>query len=159
MGTSTSDLRRQAAALRRAADRMTLLRLRLSASLTRLADVEEPAAARSGAALRARWNQQEDVELGRVVAGLRSCAAHLETAATAGERASGRRMGGYQGAGFLGRGDEAVAQVWSAVHPEAGAQGALIGGFPLRPEAEGMRFLPQVSRSLGEPTPEFDDEA
>lgn len=156
MSMSTSDLRHQAAALRRAADRVTLLRLRLSASLTSLASAADAGAGHSGDALRERWSQHEDLELGRVVTGLRSCARHLDDVAVAGERAEGRRMGGYQGAGFLGRGDEAIAQVWSIAHLAGGAQGALIGGAPLGGDPQEVRFLPQVSHRLGEATPEFD---
>lgn len=144
MSTSTAQaLRRHAADTRRAADRLTLLRLRLA---RQAAELPDGVGSRAG---------DLDGDLSRLTRGLRGFAAGLDAAATTRERASGRRLGGYGGAGFLGRGDAAHAQVGEVARFVGTDHGASIGGFPLEPSGVAS-FLPQVSHSLGEPTPPED---
>lgn len=150
-------MRHQAEALRRAADRLTLLRLRLANTVVDLTRANDAETRVLGEELHDRWTLQEYPELGRIASGLRASARRLETSAIAAERSSGRRLGGYTGAGFLGRGDEAhhhVAEVAAFVGTEHGAS---IGGFPLLPgEEEGI--LAHPSHTLGIDTPAYDDE-
>src|SRR5699024_5214144 len=111
MTSDPRQLREHATALRHGADRLTLLRLRLSNTIADVTRAEHTAARRLGEQVRARWTDQEHLELGRVAAGLRAGAKRLDGIATAVERTSGRRLGGYEGAGFLGRGDDAHRHV------------------------------------------------
>ena len=165
MSATSRHLRGHAGALRRAADRLTLLRLRLSNTIGDVSASEEPVARRIGEEIHERWSTREYAELGRIVTGMRSSAAQLEQIATATERSAGRRLGGYTGAGFLGRGDEAhrhvdevARQVGEVAQFDGGQHGASIGGFPLvPPTAEG--HLPHPSHTLGTQTPDYDDGA
>src|SRR5699024_1076372 len=102
-----------------------------------------------------RWTLEEYPELGRIATGLRSSARRLDAAAVAAERSTGRRLGGYAGAGFLGRGDEAHRHVADVAAFVGTAQGASIGGFPLLPgDEEG--FLTHPSHTLGIATPDYE---
>lgn len=157
------DLRGCADSLRRAADRLTLLRLRLANTISEVSRSPDPVARRIGAQTHQQWNTRDDAELGRVVAGLRTSAGRLEEIATTHERTSGRRLGGYAGAGFLGRGDDAhlhigevVRHVGETVGFDGGQHGASIGGFPLVPQAD-EGFLPHPSHTLGTDTPDYDE--
>lgn len=164
MSSVPRDLRGHADALRRAADRVTLLRLRLSNTISDVSRSENPVARHIGEEIHELWSAREYTELGRVVTGMRASAAQLEEIATAKERSSGRRLGGYAGAGFLGRGhqahlhiDQVARQVGAVAHFDGGQHGASIGGFPLVPQAvEG--FLPHPSHTLGTETPDYDEE-
>lgn len=156
MTADPRSMRGQAEALRRAADRLTILRLRLANSIVDLSGAEDDGIRQLGEEIHERWTQQEYPELGRIASGLRASARRLEAAAVAAERSAGRRLGGYAGAGFLGRGDEAhlhVADVAAFVGTE---QGASIGGFPLLPGAE-EGFLTHPSHTLGIDTPDYDE--
>ena len=161
MTATSRHLRGHAGALRRAADRLTLLRLRLSNTIGDVASSEDPTARRIGEEIHERWSTREYAGLGRIVTGMRSSAAQLEEIATATERSAGRRLGGYAGAGFLGRGEEAhrhvdevARQVGEVVRFDGGQHGASIGGFPLvPPAAEG--HLPHPSHTLGTQTPDY----
>ena len=149
-------LRGHADALRRAADRLTLLRLRLANTLVDLTGAEDEGTRAVGEGLHEHWTLVEYPELGRIASGLRASARRLESTAVAAERSTGRRLGGYAGAGFLGRGDEAhrhVADVAAFVGTE---QGASIGGYPLLPGAE-EDFLAHPSHTLGIETPDYDE--
>ena len=149
-------MRGQADALRRAADRLTILRLRLANTVVDLSRAEGRATRALGERVHERWTLEEYPELGRIATGLRASARRLDAAAVAAERSTGRRLGGYAGAGFLGRGDEAhrhVADVAAFVGTE---QGASIGGFPLLPGDED-RFLAHPSHTLGIDTPDYDE--
>lgn len=164
MRSTSRDLRGHAHALRRAADRFTLLRLRLSNIIGDVSGSQDPAARRIGEEIHHRWSTHEYVDLGRVVTGMRTSAARLEQVATATERSSGRRLGGYAGAGFLGRGDDAhrhvdevARQVGEVARFDGGQHGASIGGFPLGPQPE-AGFLPHPSHSLGIDTPDYDED-
>ncbi|MGP9537684.1 hypothetical protein ACT3SP_06705 [Brachybacterium sp. AOP43-C2-M15] len=149
-------LRGQAAALRRAADRLTLLRLRLSHVLVDASRSVHPGTRELGERLHDRWTQSEYPELGRLASGLRAAAKRLDEAALIAERRSGRRMGGYAGAGFLGRGDEARLHVEDVAAFVGGRHGASIGGFPLLPgDEEGL--LAHPSHTLGIDTPAYDE--
>jgi hypothetical protein len=67
-------------------------------------------------------------------------------------------MGGYTGAGFLGRGEEASRHVHEVASFVGTEHGASIGGYPLQPSAqEGL--LAHPSYALGIETPDFEDEA
>lgn len=151
-------VRRHAADLRRAADRLTILRLRLANLLVGLTQVEEAALRELGGRIHERWTLEQYPELGRIAGGLRVSAKQLDAVALAAERSSGRRLGGYSGAGFLGKGDEAhlhVADVAAFVGTEHGAS---IGGFPLLPSVdEGL--LAHPSHTLGIDTPEYDEQS
>lgn len=155
----TSDpraMREQAARMRRGADRLTLLRLRLARGLVDLSGAEDSAVRHAGETLRARWNSAEYPELGRIAKGLRTGARQIDAAAIAAERSVGRRLGGYAGAGFLGRGDEAHRHVEDVAAFVGTVQGASIGGYPLRPAAaEGL--LAHPSHTLGVDTPAYDE--
>lgn len=156
MTSDPCELRGQAAALRRAADRLTILRLRLSDTIADAARAEDAATRELGARLHARWRGTEYPELGRIAGGLRSSAAVLEEVAVRVERRSGRRLGGYAGAGFLGRGDDALRHVGDVAGFVGTQHGARIGGFPLLPtSAEG--FLAHPSHTLGIETPDYDE--
>lgn len=156
MTPDPGELRGQAAALRRAADRLTLLRLRLANTIAGVARAEDAATRELGERLHARWTGTEYPELGRIAGGLRSSAAVLEEVAVRLERRSGRRLGGYAGAGFLGRGDEALRHVGDVAGFVGTRHGASIGGFPLLPTgAEG--FLAHPSHTLGIQTPDYDE--
>lgn len=164
MSPEARDLRGHADSLRRAADRFTLLRLRLANTIADVSSSADPAVRRIGEEIYEHWNAEEYAELGRVVAGLRTSAARLEEIATESERSTRRRLGGYRGAGFLGSGDEAhrhVAEVARHVGDPAsfdgGQHGASIGGFPLVPSVEGG-FLPHPSHTLGTDTPAYDED-
>ena len=156
MTPEPSGLRGQAAAMRRAGDRLTLLRLRLSNAIAALSAQEEPGARALGERIRESWTGSASPELGRIAAALRGSAKHLETVAVAGERTSGRRLGGYAGAGFLGRGEEASRHVHDVAAFVGTRHGASIGGYPLLPEA-GRAAPAHPSHSLGAVTPEYED--
>lgn len=168
MSADPRALRGLADAQRRAADRLTLLRLRLANTLAEVARSEDPATRRTGERIHERWTLEEHAELGRVATGLRAAARRLDEAAVVAERSSGRRLGGYLGAGFLGTGDDAHRHVHDVVSHMGVASfggtdhGASIGGFPLRPSAEeGLLAHPSSvhpSHSLGIETPDFDPE-
>ena len=149
-------MRGHAEALRRAADRLTILRLRLANTVADLSGAEDGAARSLGERLHERWTLQEYPELGRIATGLRTSARRLDAAALAAERSSARRLGGYSGAGFLGRGDEAHRHVADVAAFVGTAQGASIGGFPLLPGAEDG-FLAHPSHTLGIDTPDYDE--
>lgn len=163
MTADPRDLRRQAASMRRAADRFTLLRLRLATTIAEVGRSADPVVRRIGAETHDHWIGTEYAQLGRIAGGLRSGARHLEDTATSAERTSGRRLGGYAGAGFLGRGDEApahvgeVAQFVGTAAGTATQHGASIGGLPLEPAA-GDSVLTHPSHTLGIETPDYDDE-
>lgn len=165
MRSDSRDLRGHADSLRRAADRLTLLRLRLANTISEVSRSEDPTARRIGEQIHERWNAREYAELGRVVTGLRTSAGRLEEIATTQERSSGRRLGGYTGAGFLGRGDDAHLHVGEVARHvgegagfDGGQHGASIGGFPLVPQAD-ETFLPHPSHTLGTDTPDYDEDA
>ncbi|HLQ80754.1 MAG TPA: hypothetical protein VK122_06630 [Brachybacterium sp.] len=148
-------MRGQADALRRAADRLTILRLRLANTVVDLSGAEDAATRALGERVHERWTLEEYPELGRIATGLRSSARRLDAAAVAAERSTGRRLGGYAGAGFLGRGDEAHRHVADVAAFVGTAQGASIGGFPLLPgDEEG--FLTHPSHTLGIATPDYE---
>lgn len=149
-------MRHQADSLRRAADRLTLLRLRLANTVVDLTRADDAETRVLGEELHERWTLQEYPELGRIASGLRASARRLETSAVAAERSSGRRLGGYTGAGFLGRGDEARHHVEDVAAFVGTEQGASIGGFPLLPDAE-EGILTHPSHTLGIDTPDYDD--
>ena len=71
-------------------------------------------------------------------------------------RTSGRRLGGYAGAGFLGRGEEASRHVHDVAAFVGTRHGASIGGYPLLPEA-GRAAPAHPSHALGAVTPEYED--
>ncbi|MCT1774815.1 hypothetical protein [Brachybacterium sp. p3-SID957] len=157
-------LRDHADALRRAADRFTLLRLRVSNAVLEVTRSSDPRTRRIGEDLREQWSSEQYAELGRIATGLRASARRLDEQATVLERSSGRRMGGYAGAGFLGRGDDArhhvdeVARFVGAQHFAGTQHGASIGGFPLSPQAE-EGFLPHPSHAVGAVTPDYEDQS
>lgn len=156
MPAPVRDLRSQAQKMRRAADRLTLLRLRLANSLGELSRSEDAPTRRFGEVLLDRWTGQEYAELGRLSSGLRGAAGRLERAALAEERVSGRRLGGYAGAGFLGRGDDAHRHVDEVAEFIGTREGASIGGYPLA--AESAAVLPaHPSHTLGIDTPDYDE--
>lgn len=162
----TSDpraLRDHADALRRAADRVTLLRLRVSNAILEVTRSDDEAARRTAEDVHERWTTEEYTRLGRIATGLRTSARQLEEQATSLERTSGRRMGGYGGAGFLGRGDEARYHVVDLARFVGTQHGASIGGDPLVPQTGRLEtsggFLPHPSDTLGAPTPDYEDEA
>lgn len=156
MHAETRSMRDQAQTLRRAADRLTLLRLRLGNTITELSGAEDVQLRGIGEEIREHWAAEENPELGRIASGLRASARRLDAAALTAERASGRRLGGYAGAGFLGRGDEAHLHVEDVAEFIGTSQGASIGGFPLMPGAEDG-FLAHPSHTLGISTPDFDE--
>ena len=149
-------MRGHADALRRAADRLTLLRLRLANTVVDLSAAEDGATRELGERIHERWILREYPELGRIASGLRASARRLDAAAVAAERSTGRRLGGYSGAGFLGRGDEAHRHVADVAAFVGTAQGASIGGYPLLPEQEDG-VLAHPSHTLGIDTPDYDD--
>lgn len=158
MTSDPRQLREHATVLRRGADRLTLLRLRLANTIADVTRSEGAATRRIGEQVRQRWTDQQYLELGRIAAGLRAGARQLDGIATTGERTSGRRLGGYEGAGFLGRGDDAHRHVGEVAEFVGTARGASIGGFPLRPAAdEGL--LTHPSHALGIDTPAYDEDA
>ncbi|WP_114856510.1 hypothetical protein [Brachybacterium sp. YJGR34] len=157
MTSDPRDLRNQAAALRHAADRLTLLRLRLANAIAETNRAEDPRARALGEQVHARWSHAESPELGRIANGLRASADRLDRIATAEERRGGRRLGGYQGAGFLGRGDDAHRHVGAVAAFVGTRHGASIGGYPLLPPAE-EGFLAHPSHTLGLDTPDYEDE-
>lgn len=150
---TTGRPREIAGTLRRGADRLSMLRLRITRTL-----------AESGTQpvgeVRSTWTGEVDPEIARVARGLRSAAEALERGAAEAERAGGRRMGGYRGAGYLGTGDSAADHIPDVVSFRGSASGASIGGFPLipAPSAGQPAFLPHPSQTLGEPTPDYVDE-
>ena len=159
-----SDLRHHASALRRGADRLTLLRLRVSHGLGALAGSGPESAGADGPAageapeedLLERWSEGAYPALGRSAAMLRARAGELERHAERIERRSGRRLGGYTGAGFLGRGEEAGHHVRAVARFVGTEQGAGIGGFPMPGGATPAPL--HVSDDLGQATPdEFED--
>lgn len=156
MTADPRSMRGQSEALRRAADRLTILRLRLANAIVDLSGAEDDGIRLLGEEIHEHWTVQEYPELGRIASGLRASARRLDAIAVAAERSTGRRLGGYGGAGFLGRGDEAhlhVADVAAFVGTE---QGASIGGFPLLPGSEDG-FLTHPSHTLGIATPDYDE--
>lgn len=169
MSSTPRALRDHADALRRAADRFTLLRLQVASALLEIARSSDEKD-RSAQELRERWTTREDAELGRIATGLRAGAKQLDEQALALERSSGRRMGGYGGAGFLGRGDQARHHVDEVARFVGTQHGAMIGGFPLadaegpaqerplHPGAQPIAFLPHPSHTLGEATPDYDED-
>lgn len=150
-------LRGQAAAMRRAADRFTLMRLRLANSIAETASSPDAPTRDFSEDLRHRWNDEEYIELGRIARSLRTGAKELDAAATGLERTTGRRLGGYQGAGFLGRGQEAQHHVADVAHFVGSQQGASIGGFPL-PAGPAVSPAPSLADTLGIPTPDYDED-
>lgn len=151
-----SDLRHHASALRRGADRLTLLRLRVSHGLGALAGSgPEPSGADGPAAgedLLEQWSEGAYPALGRAAAMLRGRAGELERHAERIERRSGRRLGGYAGAGFLGRGEEAGHHVRAVARFVGAEQGAGNCGFPLPGGAAPAPL--HVSDDLGQSTPD-----
>src|SRR5690606_1096856 len=83
-----------------------------------------------------RWTLEQYPELGRIARGLRTSAKQLDAVALGAERSSGRRLGGYAGAGFLGRGDDAHRHVEEVAAFVGTEHGASIGGFPLMPSLD-----------------------
>ena len=158
MTSDPRQLREHAVALRHGADRLTLLRLRLANTIVDVTRSEDAATRRLGERVRECWTDQQYTELGRIASGLRTSASRLDEVATAGERSSGRRLGGYQGAGFLGRGDDAHRHVGEVAEFVGTASGASIGGFPLVPSA-GEGLLAHPSHTLGIDTPTYDEDA
>lgn len=162
MAGRPQDLRTLAEAHRRAADRLTLLRLRLTRGMSDLTGTGRPAGTAAPvqeelAAARARWVEEVSPALGRTAQDLRALRLRLEQQADAAERAGGRRMGGYQGAGFLGRGDRAREQVRQVAEFPGHRLGASIGGWPL-PAAGTGPAMPHPSDVLGAGTPAYEDE-
>lgn len=156
MTTDPRSMRGQSKALRRAADQLTILRLRLANAIVDLSGAQDDGIRLLGEEIHEHWTVEEYPELGRIASGLRASARRLDAIAVATERSTGRRLGGYGGAGFLGRGDEAhlhVADVAAFVGTE---QGASIGGFPLLPGSEDG-FLTHPSHTLGIATPDYDE--
>lgn len=149
-------LREQAAALRRAADRLTLLRLRLAHVIVEVSRAQDVGTQELGEQIHERWTAQQYPELGRIAGGLRGAARRLDEAALVAERRSGRRLGGYAGAGFLGRGDEARRHVQDVAAFVGTRHGASIGGFPLLPGAD-QGLLAHPSHTLGIDTPAYDE--
>lgn len=158
MNADPRELRGRADALRRAADRLTILRLRLANSLVDATRVEDPSLRERVQGLHERWTLEQYPQMGRIARRLRSSAKQLDAVAVAAERSSGRRLGGYAGAGFLGRGDEAHRHVADVVAFVGTAHGASIGGFPLRPGAEEDPPV-HPSHTLGTETPDYDEQA
>lgn len=158
MTSDPRQLRAHAAALRHGADRLTLLRLRLANTIVDVTRSEDPATRRLGEQIRECWTDQQYTELGRLAAGLRTSAKRLDEVAVADERTSGRRLGGYQGAGFLGRGDDAHRHVGEVAEFVGTTRGASIGGFPLVPSVE-EGLLAHPSHTLGIDTPAYDEDA
>lgn len=156
MTAEPRSMRGQAASMRHAADRLTLLRLRLANTIADLTAVEDEQTRELGREVHQRWTLEDHPELGRIASGLRTSARRLEQAALTAERSTGRRLGGYSGAGFLGRGDEAHRHVEDVAAFVGTAQGASIGGFPLLPGAEDG-FLAHPSHTLGIDTPDYDE--
>ncbi|ATG52684.1 hypothetical protein CFK38_14985 [Brachybacterium vulturis] len=158
MTADPRSMRGQAEALRRAADRLTILRLRLANAIADLSIAEEGGTRQVGAEIHEHWTREEYPELGRIASGLRASARRLDATAIAAERSTGRRLGGYTGAGFLGRGDEAHRHVADVAAFVGTQQGASIGGFPLLPGAE-EGILAHPSHTLGIDTPDYDEDA
>ena len=157
MTADPREVRRHAAALRRAADRLTILRLRLANSVVDVTQVDDPALRELGEEIHARWTLEQYPELGRIAGGLRASAKKLDAVALAAERSSGRRLGGYSGSGFLGKGDEAHLHVEDVAGFVGTEHGASIGGFPLLPSAdEGL--LAHPSHTVGIDTPDYDEQ-
>ena len=88
---------------------------------------------------------------------MRASAKQLDAVALAAERSSGRRLGGYAGAGFLGKGDEAHLHVEDVAAFVGTEHGASIGGFPLLPSAE-EGLLAHPSHTVGIDTPDYDEQ-
>lgn len=156
MNAETRSMRGQAQSLRRAADRLTILRLRLANTIVELSGAEDEEVRALGEEIHAQWTAEEYPELGRIASGLRASARRLDAAALAAERTTGRRLGGYSGAGFLGRGDEAQHHVEDVAAFIGTSQGASIGGYPLLPGTEDG-FLAHPSHTLGITTPDYDE--
>ena len=156
MSTDPRALRALAATLRRGADRLTLLRLRLANTVVELTRVEGEAARALGEQLHEHWTLHQHRELGAVASRLRADAKRLEAAALEAERRSGRRLGGYAGAGFLGTGDDARQHLETVAEFVGARQGASIGGYPLQPSAQEQPAA-HPSHSLGIDTPVYED--
>ncbi|MFC0675847.1 hypothetical protein [Brachybacterium hainanense] len=154
-GGPETALRELAAAQGRAADRITLLRLRLARVLSSAA-----ATGPEGGRLQADWLHRVYPRLGELSRALRVSQEDLRRHADRLERGRGRRLGGYAGAGFLGRGDRAREQV-RQVAADGGFRGhslgASIGGYPLG-AARVRPALPHPSEALGVGTPVYEDE-
>lgn len=145
-----------AQSLRRGADRLSMIRLRVNRAIAESAGEDRARVALDS--VRPRWTRELDPEIGRVARGMRVAAESLEQRAQEAERAGGRRMGGYGGAGYLGSGDRAVEQIPAVTSFRGSSSGASIGGFPLAPATPQPAFLPHPSQTLGEPTPDYEDE-
>lgn len=158
--TDISALRAHAAELRRAADRFSLIRLRLGNVIARARDSDDADVRAIARDLHEHWTAVEFTELGRIATGLRTSAKRMEGAAIQIERSGGRRLGGYAGAGFLGRGDDARRKVQQVARFVGSRHGAGIGwttvetGSDLSPDA-GESFLPHPSHTLGAATPGY----
>lgn len=163
-----SPLHAQATALRRSADRLALLRLRLNASLAALTASTQQSTSQAGKALHEQWTNEQHPLVGAAITQLRALAQDLDEAALAQERSSGRRMGGYAGAGFLGRGTQARQEV-QRVHRFVGSQhGQSIGWGSGTPDELGRVATvlpshrgpaqPHPSQLLGESTPPYEDD-
>lgn len=156
MTSDPRQLRGQAGALRHGADRLTLLRLRLAKAIVETTRAEDLRVRRIGVGIHEQWSRREYVELGRLATALRAAATLLDAVAVARERTSGRRLGGYSGAGFLGRGDDARRHVGTVSGFVGTTHGASIGGFPLVPGIAGAAPV-HPSHTLGIETPDYDD--
>lgn len=160
MTGSAHDMRRQAAAMRREADRLGMLRLRLSSAFVSLRGSDDAGAAAVGSRLHGHWTAEEYAALGRISQRLRAMATSLEESADAQERTHGRRLGGYAGAGFLGRGQEARQQV-DRVREFLGSHHGMeigwgesiapVGGEPARPTAHASHALGEAAVTADEP--------
>lgn len=159
MARAEQGMRAQASAMRREADRLAMLRLRLSAAFVELSGSEDGDTAALGDRMHGHWTAEEYIALGRISSRLRAMARSLEESAVAEERVQGRRMGGYGGAGFLGRGDQARQRVDEVREFVGSHHGAEIGwGESLAPLGEsGAPVMPSAhpSEALGEITPVY----
>ncbi len=120
-------LRAQAVQLRRAADRISLLRLRITNTFAQGTGSGNEPAREIYTDLQQRWNTVQYSALGTIGTTLRRSAKALDSRALAAERSSGRRLGGYAGAGFLGSGREASVRVSEVVRSIGADHGASIG--------------------------------
>lgn len=156
MSADPRELRAHAAALRRGADRLTLVRLRLTNTVVELTRAEGEATRTLGEQVHEQWTLQQHPALGRVASGLRARAKQLDAAALEAERRSGRRLGGYAGAGFLGTGDDAHQHLEAVAGFVGARHGASIGGFPMRPRPDEAPPA-HPSHSLGIDTPVYEE--
>src|SRR5690625_7322042 len=98
MSSTSRQLRDHAGALRRAADRLTLLRLRLSNTIGEVSRSEAPVTRRLDEEIHERWSRGEYAERGRIVTGRRSSAGQLEEIATEADGSGRQGLGGSCGA-------------------------------------------------------------